>query len=248
MLAANDISFGYTPGRRVLDGVSHAFAPGKLTVILGPNGAGKTTLLRILLGINRPQGGKVTLGGEAIDKLLPALRARRIAYIPQRSDMLFPFTVRDVVAMAAPRGERGRGITRDAIDRLGLAEKADSVFQSLSAGQQQRVVVARALAQLGDGEAGERVLLADEPVAAMDPRYAVGVMRILVKLAGSGMTVVTVLHDLQLAATWCHEALLLSDAGKVHASGPVVSALTAGTLSELYGTPLNAKGMPVTGT
>ena len=214
-----------------------------MTAILGPNGAGKTTLLRVLLGTLESSQGEVLLGGTPIASMKPAHRARRIAYVPQRADVLFPYTLREMLAMGAwaTRTVRADDPSIDkALRDAALLEAADLAFASLSAGQQQRAVVARASLQLGDGDLHGSVLLADEPVAAMDPRFAQRTMHEFQQLAARGASVVIVLHDLQLAAACASHTLMLSSQGRVESCGHIDSAMTSATLAMLYGTEFSS--------
>ncbi|MCX5689033.1 MAG: ABC transporter ATP-binding protein [Planctomycetota bacterium] len=239
MLEARSISFAHARNRPVLDAVSHVFEPGQVTAILGPNGAGKTTLLRVLLGTLSPSSGEVLLGGTPVSSLSPVQRAARIAYVPQRADVLFPYTLREMLAMgvwAQGAAQQSAECIERALSDVSLLDAADRPFSSLSAGQQQRAVVARASLQLGAGDLRGSVLLADEPVAAMDPRCAQSTMQHFQRLASRGAAVVVVLHDLQLAAACASHILMLSAAGRVESCGLIESAMTSATLAMLYGT------------
>lgn len=228
--------------RWVLRGIDFAPEAGVLTAVLGPNGAGKTTLLRMLLGALRPTSGTVRLDGVAVTDISERVRAGYVAYIPQRTSVAFPFRVRDVVAM----GRYAAGHAQDkavdkALDMVGLRDRAADLIGELSAGQQQRATLARVLAQV-DGRAG-MTILADEPVSAMDPAHALEAMRVLHELASRGMSVVTVLHDLNLAFRWAGRTLLLRGAGNeadagastIAANGPTHEVVTPATLASLYG-------------
>jgi iron complex transport system ATP-binding protein len=239
VLEARSISFAHARNRPVLDSISHAFEPGQLTAILGPNGAGKTTLLRVLLGTLSPSSGQVLLGGTPVSSLSPVQRAARLAYVPQRADVLFPYTLREMLAMgvwAQGTSRQSTELIDQALSEVSLLDAADRSFATLSAGQQQRAVVARATLQLGPGDLRGSVLLADEPVAAMDPRFAQSTMQHFQRLAARGASVVVVLHDLQLAAACATHILMLSAAGRVESCGVIESAMTSSTLALLYGT------------
>jgi iron complex transport system ATP-binding protein len=241
-LRAEGVEFGYVPGRAVLRGVSCALDGGRVTAIVGPNAAGKSTLLRLLLGTLRAWSGRVTLDGRDVPGLPYRERARRIAYIAQRSSVAFAFTVREVVRMgrfAAGTGwradERAAGA---ALRRVGLLDRADEPFGVLSAGQQQRAMLARALAQLDTrrpAAAPGRMLLADEPAAAMDPRHAIETLGLFRELASGGVGVGVVLHDLTLAARFADRAVVLDGSGRVAADGPVGAALDPAVLEGVFG-------------
>ncbi len=241
-LVCEDVWFEF-PGRGpVLRGVSAVFEPGALTAVVGPNGAGKSTLLRLLLGVIEPTRGACTLDGVAMGSMSARARAARVAYIGQRP-AVSGFGVREVVAM----GRHAIGRDDEAVDRAmeaaGVADLAMRPVNELSAGQLQRVSLARAIAQLaGEGERGGRVLLADEPAAALDPRHAVEALGLLRGLArgaemldSRGAAVVVVLHDLSLASRFADRALVLRGDGTVAACDAADRALAPETLREVFG-------------
>ena len=242
MLQAIDLCVAHVPGRLVLDGVSHAFAPGAVTVVLGPNGAGKSTLLRTLMGSLTPARGRVLLGDQRVHEMRPADRARRLAFIPQRSEAIFAYSLAEMVAMG--NGRAGRSDVDSALERVGLAPLALASFGSLSGGQQQRGLVARALVQLGDVDPARCVLLADEPVASMDPRHAVETMRLLAELASRGVTVVAVLHDLSLATAFATHAVLIDAGGRMAGAGRADDLLDGERIGRLYDAPFRRIDTP----
>jgi iron complex transport system ATP-binding protein len=240
-LEAKELRFGYRAGRRVLGGVSWRFAEGKITAVIGPNGAGKSTLLRLLLGVLRPEegGGSVELDGCAVAGMKAAERAKRIAYIPQRTSPAFGFTLRECVAMGGlARGGAGQDEIHASLVRVGLADRAHEPFDSLSAGQQQKAVLARCLVQLRHA-AGVPVLLADEPASALDPAHTLEAMTILREVAGGGgspgATVVVVMHDLPMAARFCDEAVVLGRDGRLAAAGEAAQVLRPEVLDGVFG-------------
>ncbi|HYE03491.1 MAG TPA: ABC transporter ATP-binding protein [Phycisphaerales bacterium] len=250
LLSARDLAFGYAPGRPVLRGVSAAFAPGTLTAIVGPNGAGKTTLLKLLLGLLRPAGGSVRLAGTDVTAMSPRRRAGLMAYVPQRANVWAPFTVRQVVALGRHARPRDPGSVARAMEQLRVADLGETLYAHLSAGQQQRVTLARAWAQLSGPEhepGAPRVLLADEPFSAMDPRHVLHAADRLRELGRAGdrpTAIVVALHDLPLAAALADRALVLGEDGRVVAHGPVGSALADGVLAQVFGVEFRA-GVPV---
>lgn len=208
-----------------------------VTAIVGPNGAGKSTLLRLMLGVLRPTAGSVTIDDQPVAALTERARARFIAYIPQRSSVAFAFRVRQVVAMGryASGGGEGKAVER-ALQAVGLADRGDDLIGELSAGQQQRATLARALAQL-EARPGA-VVLADEPFSAMDPAHAIEGAGILRRLAQGGMSVVMVVHDLNLALRCADRAMVLGTpaerGSRVIADGPVEQALSPEVLSRVF--------------
>ncbi|MCB9840564.1 MAG: ABC transporter ATP-binding protein [Phycisphaeraceae bacterium] len=259
-LSAASIIAGYA-SRAVLRDVSFAVQPGRLAAIIGPNGAGKTTLLRVLLGVLGPTGGAVTLADRPLASIPSRERARAIAFIPQASSPALAYSVRQVVALGRlainePRQVRDEA-ARAALSRVGMLDRADEPLGSLSAGQQQRVLLARALAQLDAAGARPtdaaapsprrpRFLLADEPVSAMDPRHAIASMGVLKDLAATGVGVAVVLHDFALVAQFADDVLLLDADGRVAAAAPPADVLAPPVLERVFQTPFALATVPGT--
>ncbi|MDX9911345.1 MAG: ABC transporter ATP-binding protein [Phycisphaerales bacterium] len=249
-IALDNVSVSLGPSsREVLRGVSLSLAPARLLAVLGPNGAGKTTLLRVMAGLLPPSSGRATLDGHDLARIPEPERARRVALVPQRSDLAFPFSVRDYVRFGARAGGPAADALVDpALELLELSARSRDAFTDLSAGQQQRATLARALVQLRAvpgrpiEPAPARVLLADEPIGAMDPRHAARSMEVLVHLARAGLGVVVVLHDFTLAARHADDVLLLTTEGRVHASAPATEALEPESLREAFGVPFIRHG------
>jgi iron complex transport system ATP-binding protein len=220
----------------VLSGISLRLRTGALTVVVGPNGAGKTTLLRTLAGLVVPVEGRVVLDGTDLHRVRPSERARAIAYLPQGGAIAWPLPVEEVVALGRmPHGEgpshlrpEGRQAVADAMAQVGLAGFEQRPASELSGGERARVLLARALA------VGAPVLLADEPVAALDPRHQLVVLEVLKARAAAGGTAVAVMHDLALAARFADEIVLL-DSGRLRACGPPGEVLTPAALAESFG-------------
>lgn len=247
LLSAAGINFAYARAHPVLRDVAVEFPAGALVAIVGPNGAGKSTLLRVLAGVAEPQTGTVALAvAPSLHALPPRQRAARVAFVAQRPEVAFAFSVREVVALGLyATSPQTANATTAALAALDLTAFADAPFATLSAGQQQRVSLARAMAQLGLPSSSHttlpKVLLADEPVASMDPRNALASMRLLRDAADRGNLVVCVLHDVSLVARWATHALLLTCDGRVAAFGPLHLVLTPANLQHLFGvrfTPL----------
>ncbi len=227
-------------GSALLTGVSCTFRPGRLSVLLGPNGAGKSTLLQLLAGLQAPQQGRVALDRVPIGEIPLPRRARLLAYMTQAQPLNFPFSAAEVVAMGCYPLQLGAGASMARAEQLlaevELADKAQQNYLTLSGGERQRVQLARVLAQCG-GES--RVLLLDEPLAAMDLRHQHLALQQLQRLAAAGLAVIAVLHDPLLAARYADELLLLK-AGRLVASGAVRDLWQSRLLSGLYDLPLTA--------
>ena len=246
-LSCEGVTFGYGKADPVLRGVSLSIAAGRVTALVGPNGSGKSTLLRLLAGLDRPGSGRVLLGGRQAHSWPAPDRARRLALMPQRPAVAFGSTVREGVGFGrlSRGGLAGGDAVGRALERVGLADRAGDRFEHLSIGQQQRAALARALAQLDDGldgdAAGERdgttpgVLLADEPVSAMDPRHAIQSLGHLRSAASAGHAVLVVLHDLNHALRFADDALVLGSTGSLVSRGNADVALTPEMLGSVFG-------------
>ncbi len=222
-------------GKLVLESVDAAFAPGRVTALLGPNGAGKSTLLACLAGLRAPDRGGATLDGAPVLDLDRRDRARRIGLLPQASEVAWDIDVRSLVGLGrfAHRGRWGEtAADRRAVDAA-LAATDTTAFAarpvaSLSGGERARVLLARVLA----GE--PRWLLADEPLAHLDPGHALDILDRLRGVADSGAGVIVVLHDLGHAARIADNVVLL-DSGRIVAAGPVDAVLTTAQIAATYG-------------
>ncbi len=220
----------------LLQDASLSLRPGELVAILGPNGAGKTTMLRALLGLQKIATGSVTIGNTGIADLSPAQRARKVSYLPQRRPLAWPNTVQDVVALGrfahgAALGRLGP-VDREAVDTAvracDLEPLADRYIDSLSGGELARVHFARAIA------AHAPLLIADEPVAELDPRHQIRIADLLRAYVSDGGGALVVLHEVALAARIA-DRLIWIKSGQIVADGSPQETLTEGRMDEVYG-------------
>jgi len=238
-------------GARLLDGVGLRARRGELIGLIGPNGAGKSTLLRIIGGLLRQREGAVSLEGRDLAAMPPREVARVLAMVPQLAPYTFGFTGLEVVVMGRyPHMGRfevesasDRRIAMDAMRATETEPFADRLVTSLSGGERQRIFLARALAQ---SASGGRVLLLDEPTANLDVQHQLKALDLVRGLAGEGMTAIAAIHDLPLAARYCHRLVLLSR-GRVLAEGTPVEVLTPVTIEAAFGVRAVVYTDPLTG-
>ncbi len=245
-LSAKTVCFAYKAAHRVLNDVSCTIEPGAMTVLVGPNGAGKSTLLRLLAGVRSPTSGEVELDGTNLATIPATDRAAKIAFVAQRTSLAFDFDVRRVVGFGRYAAGPDERPVDEALERFALTDLAATPFGTLSVGQQQRVSIARAWAQLIDSDSG--YLLADEPCASMDPKYASHTMDALRALANRGVGVGVVLHDLSTACSVADRAVVLDSGGRVHAAGDAVEVLTESVLTEVFSIPMVRREVSGVGT
>ena len=247
-IEVKDLEFSYRE-RKVLRSVSLKIGPGEFIGIMGPNGSGKTTLLRCLTNFLRPQSGEVLVDGTPVTDRTPRDVARHFAVVPQTSSTDFPFTVLDIVMMGRIPHAGGSfgGYTRhdlakvrEAMARTNTLQFERRPFGALSGGERQRVIIARALAQ------EPKALLLDEPTIYLDISGQIEVMDLVRRIGREqGMTVVAILHDVNLAARYCDKIVLLSQ-GSVEAVGPPAEVLTAELLQSVYGVDVAIRKDPMT--
>lgn len=246
-IEACGLAFSYG-SHRVIDAVSLTLGHGEMVGVIGPNGSGKSTLLRLLTGVLPPSHGVVRLNGRPLTEYSRRAIGRTIAVVPQETLIEFPFSVTEVVLMGrsphlggfAFEGDRDLQVARAAMQRTGVLEFADRCIHELSGGERQRVILARALAQ----EAA--VLLLDEPAAFLDIRHAVEIYDLLHDLQREGASILTVLHDLNLAALYCDRLALLK-AGRLVQVGTPAEVITYRVLTEVYETEVYVDTNDITG-
>lgn len=235
------VGFSYA-GREVLRGLDLELEPGQLVVLLGPNGAGKSTLLELLAGTLRPAAGEVRVEGEDPASLSRQAAARRVAYLPSRAGIPPDYTALEVVLMA--RHPFGRGLllerpedlalAREALARADASAFAERPAQSLSSGEQQRVLLARLLCQ-GLGPGGPGLLLLDEPTSAQDLAHELALFGLFRRLAEEeGCALLLASHAMNAAARSAHRLVVLSE-GRILAAGAPVEVLSEELLREAFG-------------
>lgn len=222
-------------GRPIVHDVSLSLPRGCLVALVGPNGAGKTTLLKAIAGL-LPNEGVIRLGDQPVSGLSIRERATRMAYLPQGHIVHWPLPARDVVALGRyPHGatdparlnEKDREAVMRAMSSADVTALADRRVTELSGGERSRVALARVLAVEAP------VVLADEPIASLDPHYQIEVMKLLRRVADAGTLVVVVTHDLGLTARFADQVMVLSQ-GRLAANGSPQEALTDAVLADVF--------------
>ena len=240
-LELQDVSCGYD-GAPVLEHVSFTVQPGQVCCVLGRNGVGKTTLFSSILRTLPLITGRVLIGGEDASVLAPAQLAKRVAYVPQAHTPPFPFSVADVVILGRTpyintlthENAHDRDIAYKALETLGIQDLAHEVYTELSGGQQQLVLIARALAQQPD------VLIMDEPTASLDFGNQQVVLSQMKNLVAGGMSVLMVTHDPN-HAFYCADWVVAMQAGRVVQVGTPQEVVTTEMLERLYSAQVEVK-------
>ena len=233
-LKVKDVEFSYA-STRILENICMELAPAEVLGIIGPNGAGKSTLIRCIDRILKPLRGSILLDEQEIEKMSRLEIARHIGYVPQTSTRVFPATVFDTVLMGR-RPHLGwrtsipdRKKVLEALKLLGIAQFALRDFNELSGGQQQKVLIARALAQEAD------VLLLDEPTSNLDIRHQLEAMDIIKKLVKEkGISAIMAIHDLNLGSRYS-DRIIMMNGGTIVSAGNPSSVLNAENIKQVYG-------------
>jgi iron complex transport system ATP-binding protein len=224
----------------VLRDLSLEVPAGTFFIIIGPNSSGKTTLLRAIAGAVKPRQGRVEIWGDPVGQFSKRALARIVAVVPQRVATNIPFTVQEVVLMGRSPHVGWLGLEKQkdlelaaaAMRLTNVGHLAQRPLSQLSGGELQRVIIARAICQQ------PRLILLDEPTAALDPAHQVSIMDLMAQLQQErGLTVVMVSHDLNLAAMYGQQLLLMTEGQSVH-SGPPAQVLTYEKLEQAYGCPM----------
>lgn len=234
----------------VVHQISIKAQPGEVVALIGPNGAGKSTLLRAMARLVRPAKGKVILAGRDIWQTSAREIARKLAFAPQANNEPWPATVEQIVALGRsphrgwflPLTSHDYQITRHALEQVGLEHLRGRISTRLSGGEQQRMVLARVLAQ------EPSVLLLDEPTAHLDLKYQTDILHLVCRLAHQdNLSVIISLHDLNLAAAYADRVALLED-GRLCAFGTPAEVMTSERLTRVYGVPILVTKHPVRNT
>lgn len=247
MISVEDLSMSFGDVQALSD-VNLTVENGEIVGLVGPNGAGKTTLLGTVNGLVEPTTGTVKIDGDHVSTFSARELARRVATVPQETNLSFAFPVREVVAMGRTpyrsRFERvsatDRTHTERAMERTDIARFADRSIEEISGGERQRVVLARALCQNPD------VLLLDEPTASLDVNHQIRTLSLVREFVAEGRAALCAIHDLSLAARFCDKLVLLAD-GKVLAAGTPETVLTEEHIERAFGTSAAVVRHPVTG-
>ena len=237
MLEVKDVSFYYKQDRMILHNISFCLETGDVLCILGPNGTGKTTLLRCLLSLNRIKGGEIRINGRNMEEFSYKRRAQLMAYVPQSASIFFPYEVHEVVLMGRvahqPLGRslsaRDRAVAEEVMERLSISHLSNRLFQQLSGGERQMVLVARALAQQAD------ILIMDEPTANLDYGNQVKMLKLIKELSSQNYAILMTTHFPDHAFLACTRVALMRDGG-IMAQGLPDDIVTTSNLTELYQT------------
>ena len=248
MISAENVTYE-VEGEALLRGVSLRADQGQLIGLIGPNGAGKTTLLRSMSGILRNYGGAIRLEGADLKSLSSRDLAGSVALVPQIAPYAHGFTAIELVLMGRYpylsrfqiEGKEDDRIARDAMRMTGIERFADRTLDTLSGGERQRVFVARALAQQ------PRILLLDEPTSNLDVLHQLKVLGLVRQLVDDGLTAVAAIHDLNMAARYCDELVLLSG-GRVLAVGLPYEVLSPQLIESAFGVKSAIYKDPITGS
>ena len=233
-------------GRRIVTDIDISVPDRRFVGLLGPNGSGKSTILKAVYRVHRPATGRILLDGTDLLTMRAKDAARRVAVVAQETTVEFDFTVFEMVMIGRTphKGaferdhDTDRAVAAQAIARVGCEHLAGRSFNTLSGGEKQRVLIARALTQGADH------LILDEPTNHLDIRYQIEVLELV---AGLGVTVLAALHDLSLASLFCDTVYLLTD-GQIVAGGHPQSVITAETIRHAYGADVLIVDHPETGT
>lgn len=247
MLEVKGLHTGYDK-TEIVHGVDFTVGEGEFVCVLGPNGCGKTTTLKTVLGLLKPMGGDIIMDGKSTLSMTEAQRAKLFAYIPQAHTPPFPFTVADVVILGrtpyinklAVVSDKDKQIAFEAMERMGITQYADRPYTELSGGQQQLVLIARALTQ------EPRLMIMDEPTASLDFGNQQLVLQQMRNLTADGTSVLMVTHDPD-HALFCAHRVIVMEAGLVIAEGDPKQVLDTECLQRIYHTNVKVMDVEVDG-
>lgn len=233
-LSLENVSFSYK-NKNILNNISFNVKEGEFIGLIGPNGTGKSTLLRTITDTISINSGKILINGKDNKSINPKERAKLIAVVPQRFDIEFDFSVRDIIAMGRnpylnfndKESKKDNMLIDKAMELTNTSIFKNRIFNTLSGGEQQMVLIARAIAQ--DTE----IILLDEPTSALDLYHQLEVMNIITELNKKGKTIIAVLHDLNLASRFCNRLILLNH-GEIFADSTSANVLTVENIREVY--------------
>ncbi len=228
ILELRELAFRYSADQPLIDGLALSVTNGEFIGLLGANGSGKSTILKLAAGMLRPRAGEVRLWGRPLAEYRNKDRAKLLSYFPQHLDARVPFTVREIVGMGLYPYDIPPSLTVDeAMDTVGLADKADSLVTNLSGGERRRVFIAMTLIQ------GAGILLLDEPLANLDIKYQIEFLRLLRDLQKQkGIAVIMALHDINVALQF--EKVVVIRSGAIIGSGAPEGVLTTGMIKEAF--------------
>ncbi len=248
ILSFRDVSFGYHVGHPVLEGVNFEMRPGRIAAVLGPNGAGKTTLLYLALGWLTPWRGEIRFAGIRLSDLSSRTRGRHMALVPQSEYTPFDYSALEYALLGrTPHlsplempSEEDVDIALHAMEQVGIAHLARNPVPTLSGGERQLLLIARALAQIATPPSpttSEALLLLDEPTAHLDLRNKVRIIEIMRRLRDAGVSILMTNHEPDVVLAVADDVLLI-EPGHPPQFGPLQEVFTAEALSRVYGIPL----------
>ena len=239
-LSCSNICFSYTK-KPFLENISLTFNPGQFVGLIGANGAGKSTLLQLFLGLINPQSGLVLINGKNIHSQKRKEIAKQLAFVPQSIELPYAFCVRELVAMGrnpylgpfSLETEKDKKLVAEAMQKTDITHLENRLVNTLSGGEKQRVIIARALAQQSPA------ILLDEPIASLDICHQIETLQLIQSLTQSGKLAITAIHDLNLAANYCDRLILIGEATEsktqiIIADGPPKQVLTKKNLANYF--------------
>jgi iron complex transport system ATP-binding protein len=236
VISAENITFGYSNEFRLLEDFNFTLAAGEFAGLIGPSGAGKTTIFRLMSGFVKPRSGRIKLKDHELNSYPVNERSRIMAVVPQTMLSPLPYTVRQIVEMSRVtrvsrfsvlNSKDNQAVTR-ALEEMEVLQYENTLFNNLSGGEKQRVMIAMALAQEPE------ILLLDEPTASLDIGHCARLMKLLKQMNQERqMAVMIISHDIQLAARSC-ERLILIQEGRIIANGPPAEVLKPDLINQAY--------------